>query len=128
MPCNIKYDDDFLILELQRFKKENNRTPTTSEMSIKNGYPSYSAYVSHFGSFNNSLKKAKLELNNRKRIKKSKLSLKKRETCPKCASVSVNYRKRKEMYLCKFCGSYFNEPIIVERLHNNMGKCIDNPV
>lgn len=58
-----KYTDEFLISELQRFHEENGRSPTATEMRIKNGYPPATAYYTYFGSFTNALKCANLEIN-----------------------------------------------------------------
>ena len=58
-----KYTKEFLISELHRFVKENGRIPTKLNMQKKFRYPSMSAYYTHFGSWNNALKEAGLELN-----------------------------------------------------------------
>ena len=58
-----KYTREFLILELQRFHKENGRVPTAHDMTNKNGYPSHRTYRNYFGSWNNALETAGFELN-----------------------------------------------------------------
>jgi len=68
----INITKEFLISELHRFVKENNRNPTQSEMINKNGYPSIRPYITHFGSWDNSLNVAKLYHNNN--IKKAKIA------------------------------------------------------
>ena len=56
-----KYTDKFLISELHRFVHENRRNPKANDMKPKFGYPSSIPYINHFSSWNNALKKAKLE-------------------------------------------------------------------
>lgn len=54
----------FLINELHRFVKEHNRNPTSKDINRKNsGYPSTSGYRTQFGSFNNGLIAAGLNVN-----------------------------------------------------------------
>lgn len=57
------YTDEFLVSELHRFKRENDRVPKQSDMSIRHGYPAPGAYQSHFGSWNNALRLAGFEIN-----------------------------------------------------------------
>lgn len=59
----MKYTKDFLISELHRFVEENGRVPSLHCMSPKFGYPSGSSYQNFFGSWNESLQKAGLEVN-----------------------------------------------------------------
>ena len=55
-------DEQFLISELQRFVSENNRNPRQIDMFKKNGYPSMNRYLKYFGSWNNALMEAGLEI------------------------------------------------------------------
>lgn len=58
------YTKEFLILELQRFYKENNRSPTQKEFKTsKLGYPTITPYYKHFDTWNNALKEAGLKIN-----------------------------------------------------------------
>ena len=57
------YNKEFLISELHRFVVENGKNPKQIEMQRKFGYPSYKTYGNYFGSWNNALIKAGLELN-----------------------------------------------------------------
>jgi len=75
-----KYNDEFLISELQRFVKENGRVPTTRDMTSKSGYPSHSAYVNHFKVFNAALEIARLKINKKHHVEK----LDGTETCAYC--------------------------------------------
>jgi len=52
-----------LIEELQRFYKEEGFVPYSYMMNIKDGYPSAGVYQYYFGSFNNALEIAGLEIN-----------------------------------------------------------------
>ena len=58
------YSDDFLLSELKRYYEEHNEVPTSLIFDSKdNNYPSSNVYMKRFGSWNNALKKAGLELN-----------------------------------------------------------------
>jgi len=57
------YTDEFLILELQRFVRENSRAPKKYEMGPKNDYPAIGAYVGHFKTWCNALETAGFKLN-----------------------------------------------------------------
>jgi len=48
---NMRYSNEFLISELQRFVEENERPPTKREFDTANGYPSLSVYKKRFGSW-----------------------------------------------------------------------------
>lgn len=74
------HTDEFLIEELQRFYRENNRVPIACEMSAKQGYPAMCVYQSHFGSWNKGLIAAKLEINTQGHIG----TLDGTETCSYC--------------------------------------------
>ena len=65
LQVNIHHDKDpeFLINELYRYIDEFGRIPYRSDMIISNGYPSGGLYESVFGSWNNALKEANLNLN-----------------------------------------------------------------
>lgn len=55
---------EFLISELQRFYRKNGRSPRQVDMQRKFGYPNYKNYQNWFGSFNNGLEIANLDINN----------------------------------------------------------------
>lgn len=57
------HTDEFLISELHRFVNEFGFVPTAISIGVMKDYPSAQAYKSHFGTWNNGLKFAKLELN-----------------------------------------------------------------
>lgn len=57
-----RYTDEFLISELQRFFKVNDKVPFQHDMTNANGYPSYLTYVNKFGSWGKSLQLAGLPL------------------------------------------------------------------
>ncbi len=65
-PADIKYiktySKDFLIKELQRFYKENNKSPRCVDLKVSNGYPSYYVYSCYFNSFNDALIEAGLNV------------------------------------------------------------------
>ena len=69
---------EFLIEELQRFVRENERNPKMSDMKAKKGYPCYQTYVNYFGSWNNALITAGLKINE---TNEKRTGL---ETCCKC--------------------------------------------
>lgn len=58
-----KYSDEFLIAEINRFVKENNRSPTMGDFGKKTGYPHTDTYITRFGSWNDSLRLANVPLN-----------------------------------------------------------------
>jgi hypothetical protein len=68
-----KYSDQFLLSELKRYYKENNKTPTCSDFEKNNNYPSPKVYLKRFGSWNAALEKAGLELNLIKKYDKEKI-------------------------------------------------------
>lgn len=51
----MSYDKQYLIDEINRFIKENNRFPIMKDMLVKNGYPSINAFIETFGSWQNSI-------------------------------------------------------------------------
>jgi len=124
---NCIYTDEFLISEVKRFVKEKGRVPSSHEMCRINGYPSYSTYIKHFGSWNNILLKCGLNMHTKNKGTR-KFILKKRNACPNCKSVAIVYRKRVKNYICNYCSNIFDKPIIIELLHNKMGQCIEHLV
>lgn len=58
-----KFDDEFLISELKRYYNTYNKIPTHNDFKNKLGYPSTKAYINHFGSWNNALRKAGMDVN-----------------------------------------------------------------
>lgn len=99
----MSYSKEFLISELQRFYKENGKSPRRVDMQPKLGYPSYQAYKNHFGSHNNALEIAKLKTN------QIKLKLDGTEKCCKCGnynSKGQNWATKglpKGKVMCKNC-------------------------
>lgn len=59
---------NFLILELQRFYRENSRTPRASDMLVKDGYPSIKVYYKWFVLWNAALQEAGFRVNRFDRI------------------------------------------------------------
>lgn len=55
-----KYDDEFLISELQRFYIENTKVPTMKDFQLNKDFPSECTYKLHFGTWNNALRLAGL--------------------------------------------------------------------
>lgn len=72
------YDKDFLISELHRFVRENERIPTFIDIASANNYPSARTYADHFGSWNKALTAASFEINIKHR------TLNGTETCSYC--------------------------------------------
>lgn len=60
-----KYTKHQLLKYLVQFDKENGRIPVANDFNNKNPkYPSLSTYIKNFGSWNNALKLARLDINN----------------------------------------------------------------
>jgi hypothetical protein len=68
-----KYTNEQLIFYLKKLASELKRSPTIKDMDKKKKYPSASTYSKRFGSWNNSLRKAALEINVRKKYQKKEL-------------------------------------------------------
>lgn len=62
LPETKRYSDDYLISEIRRFHKENNRLPTSADFNNNSGYPSDSSYFLRFGSWNNAIKVAGFDI------------------------------------------------------------------
>jgi len=58
-----KYSKEKLIKKLQDFARELGKTPTIKDLKKKKGVPSYIAFYTKFGSWNNALREADLNLN-----------------------------------------------------------------
>lgn len=58
-----KYDNEFLISELNRYTKENNKIPIEQDFKDNKSFPHPGVYEKHFGTWNNALKEAGLEIN-----------------------------------------------------------------
>jgi len=65
LPINLvhQYDRNFLISEIYRFIEENDRVPMYDDMDVTPGYPSATAYRREFGTWNNTLIAAGLDIN-----------------------------------------------------------------
>ena len=90
------HNKKFLISELQRFELENGRNPRTYDMQNKFGYPAAGTYTNYFGSWNNALIAAGLEINH----------LDGTETCDNCGCLRTenqNWYYKNEQRLCKKC-------------------------
>ena len=104
------YTEQFLISELQRFVRENNRNPRRIDMQGKFRYPNYDTYTSRFGSWNNALIKAGLELN----------QLNGTETCDDCGKLKPenqgwHYKNNQRLcYRCYMNRDYMNGNLDVE--------------
>lgn len=57
------HSKEYLIKILQIFHEEHGRSPKYDEMKVSNGYPSKAKFTKKFGSWNNALKEAGLEIN-----------------------------------------------------------------
>lgn len=64
------FTNECLLLELKNFYAENNKVPTCGEFEKSDMYPSPTLYQKRFGSWNNALKEAGLELNTNFNYKK----------------------------------------------------------
>lgn len=52
----MKYSREYLIKEIERFIKEHNdKYPQSTDMKVKSGFPSLSAYINTFGSWTKAL-------------------------------------------------------------------------
>ena len=56
------YDREYLLYELKRFYKENDRIPKSRELNNSNGYPNWISYRTYFGSLRNALVEAGLPI------------------------------------------------------------------
>jgi len=90
-----------LINELHKFVAEHGRTPKLKEMRSDNGYPSSTPYIDYFGSFNNALIEAGIQLNRRSTgIEDS--------VCYKCGSQATSpnwYYDIDKNIICSRCGA-----------------------
>ena len=68
-----KYTKEQLLFFLEKLAKKIKKTPTISNINKNKKYPSSSTYINRFGSWNNSLRKAGLKLNSRKKYTKKEL-------------------------------------------------------
>ena len=109
------YTKEFLISELQRFKKENRRNPKAINMQIKFGYPSYVTYQKRFGSWNSALLAAGLEVNQYQDHWQDGT-----ETCDNCGKVKSEnqgwyYKNKKRIcYSCYMNRDYKNGKLDVD--------------
>jgi len=103
------YTKEFLISELHRFVAENGRVPTQLDMQAIFGYPSAQAYRSHFGSHNEALEIAGLEINQYHYYPK----LDRTETCFHC-------NKRADEIL-RFIGWVYLDGVRYCHKHGNSG-------
>jgi hypothetical protein len=55
--------DDFLIRELKRFYNIYNKVPTATDFDSNSEYPTHKVYAKHFGSWNNALREAGMDVN-----------------------------------------------------------------
>lgn len=108
------YTKEFLISELQRFELENGKTPKQLDMQSKFGYPSFMSYINYFGSWNEALVKAGLNIN------KIHAQLDGTETCDSCSRLkpkNQSWHYRNEQRLCRRC--YDNRDYMNEKLDPN---------
>ena len=99
------YTKGFLISELQRFELENGRSPRQIDMQGKFGYPAAGNYQNYFGSWNNALLEAGLNIN----LKQTHSNLIGNETCDNCGELkqgNQHWHYNNEQRLCKSC--YYN--------------------
>lgn len=95
-----KYTKEFLISELQRFVSENGKNPRFSNMQSKFGYPSNNSYARQFGTWNNALIAAGLEINQYQDHWQDGS-----ETCDNCGKTNDGYRwqYKNNQRLCEKC-------------------------
>jgi len=96
------YSKEFLISELQRFVSENDTNPRFIDMQSKFGYVSAHAYTNCFGTWNNALIEAGLDIN----LPQTHSELDGSETCSNCGCKkegSQNWLYKNEQRLCKKC-------------------------
>ena len=68
-----KYTKEQLLFYLQKLSKNLKRTPKIVDMNKNKKYPSASTYMTRFGSWNNALKHANLNINYKKQFSKKDL-------------------------------------------------------
>jgi len=103
------YTEEFLISEILRFKKENNKTPVRDDMQGKFGYPDFSTYRNRFGSWNESLEIAGLKVNQEQ--KRGKIKLIGNEVCEICGKKPRRqFRYKNNRRICDNC--YFDTKYI----------------
>lgn len=93
------YTKEFLISEIQRFYKENGRSPKIKEMKVSNGYPHERIFYKKFGTFNKALEASDLKLNSYQDHWKNGT-----EICSNCGKKSIRwyYDENKNRY-CSSC-------------------------
>jgi hypothetical protein len=57
-----KYNNEKLLEFLRQFVEDYGRIPTEADLVGNHGYPSFSTYIAHFGSWNNALRKVGLDV------------------------------------------------------------------
>ena len=97
------YTKKFLISELHRFVEENGRNPRQIDIQCKFGYPSYVSYQNHFGTWNNALIKAGLEIN-----KINDTTQNGTEVCDNCGTLKTSQWYYKDGWM--LCPSCYNNP------------------
>ena len=109
-------DEEFLISELIRFERENDRTPIAHDMIPENGYPGFWVYQKVFGTWNNALIAAGFEIN---QTNDRRTGL---ETCCKCG----DYLKQGRRWITKglsegevICGKCNHN---TDYMNNNLDK------
>ena len=68
-----RYTKEQLLFYLRKLSSELKKSPTIKDMNKKKRFPSAATYVKRFGSWNNSLRKAGLKINLRKKHSKNEL-------------------------------------------------------
>lgn len=95
------YTKEFLISKLHRFELENGKSPVKLDMQIKFGYPGYDSYIRNFGSWNNALLEAGLEVN---QYQVHKGNLDGTEICDNCGCLKkVQWNYKNKQRLCPSC-------------------------
>ena len=96
----IKYTKEFLISELQRFVLENGRNPIQLDMQTKYGYPPKCNYSNYFGTWNKSLLKAGLKINQCPTYNQNIIKI-----CDNCGAIKQKsqWRYKNSQRLCLSC-------------------------
>lgn len=109
----IRYSDEDLIAEFNRFITENNRIPTVHDMNSSAGYPSERAFVAHFKSWAKFLER----MGYNGQINKIKLTGD--EVCSMCATHnSDSWRFLDDKRVCRACyhQDYVHRPDVRPRI------------
>ena len=93
-----RYDDEFLLNELKRFYNIYGRSPTYNDFVTNKNFPCTNAYQKHFGTWNNALQLAGLNINH------MQVKLIGNEYCEICKSKkSSHWYYKNDLRICDKC-------------------------